>query len=77
MTGEKSERHLSIVIIGFLAYLSLPVVCGLLLYCGLELRMFPVGADSIMIPFAGFMLFWFGGLLSGIVAGLMLLASDC
>ncbi len=62
--------------IGFLAYLSLPVVCGFLVYCVLESGIFPVAADSISLPFAGFMLFWFGGLLSGILAGLMLVASD-
>lgn len=72
MTAENSEKHLSAIMIGFFIYLSLPGAWGFLLYGGLEAGLFPPDADSISMPFAVFMLFWFAGLLSGGLVCLLL-----
>ena len=72
MTGEQAEKQLSVIMIAFLVYLSLPVAWSFLLYGAQEAGFCPVDADSISIPFAGFMVLWFAGLLSGILAGVLL-----
>ena len=68
MTEKESERNLSLVIVGVLVYLAMPVVLGLGLFISLSFGLFPPESDSIAIPFAGFLLLWFGGLL---IAGLI------
>ena len=65
MTEKPSERHLSLLMTGFFIYLTLPVVFGLGLVVILSFGLFSPDADSIAIPFAGFLVLWFGGFLIG------------
>jgi len=73
MTQKQSQRDLSILMTGFFIYLTLPVVFGLGLVMALSFGLFSPDADSIAIPFAGFLVLWFGGFLIGgiIAAGLV------
>lgn len=56
------DQHLAFVILATLAYVLSPVAYGFWLWAELESGAFPPESDTISIPFAGFVLFWFGGL---------------
>ncbi len=77
MRFAQSKRHSSdIIVIAVLVYLTSSLLFGVGLYLCLTLGMFPPEADSIGIPFAGFMMLWFVGLVLGILAWVMLLVSN-
>jgi len=53
------QTKLSLFILTTLLYLISPLLFGAWLYVGLQNGEFPVEADSIGLPFAGFMVVWF------------------
>ena len=67
MNLKEAETQLSLIMIGFLAYLFLPIVYWLWLEDELAAGAFPVIADSIAIPFVGFVILWFALLVLGLV----------
>jgi len=67
MSLKASDKHLSLLMIGFLAYMGLPFVFWTWLLCELESGSFPPEADSIGIPLGGFLLIWGVGLFFGFV----------
>lgn len=62
MNLKESEKQLSLIMIGFLGYMFLPFFYWLWLEHELASGAFPINADSIGIPFAGFVILWFIGL---------------
>jgi hypothetical protein len=56
------ETQLSLIMVAFLLYLFSPIAYWLWLLHELDSGAFPVDADSIGIPLAGFMVLWFVGL---------------
>ena len=69
MKDEDSESQLLLIMIGFLAYLSLPILFGSALYVSLTLGAFPPELDLIAIPLAGFFMLWTCGLFVAFVWG--------
>ncbi|HYJ91326.1 MAG TPA: hypothetical protein VEV84_08460, partial [Pyrinomonadaceae bacterium] len=61
---REPKTQLSLMMIGFLGYLFLPLVYWFWLEHELASGAFPVNADSIGIPFAGFTILWFLGLVT-------------
>lgn len=62
MELQNRETQLSLAMVAFLLYLCSPVAYGLWLLHELDSGAYPVGADSIGIPLAGFAFLWFVGL---------------
>jgi hypothetical protein len=62
MDLQNRETQLSLIMVAFLLYLFSPVANWLWLLHELESGAYPVEADSIGIPLAGFILLWFVGL---------------
>jgi len=52
------ENRLALIMFSFVAYLLSPIIFGLWLFACLENGCFPSEADSIGIPFAGFLVLW-------------------
>ena len=52
------ENRLALIMLSFVAYLLSPIAYGLWLRVCLENGCFPSEADSIGIPFAGFLVLW-------------------
>ena len=69
MSSRVAAQQLSILMIGFLTYLSLPFIFFAWLMYELESGSFPTEADSIGIPMAGFLLLWIVGLVFAVVVG--------
>jgi hypothetical protein len=69
MSEQASKTHLSIVMVGFLGYLTLPFLYWAWLMYELESGAFPPEADSIGIPLAGFLFLWIAGLFFAFVLG--------
>ena len=74
MNLKETETQLSLIMIGFLAYVLLPIVYWLWLEDELAAGAFPVNADSIGIPFAGFVILWFAVLVLAIVISVVVTA---
>ncbi len=55
------ENRLSFIMLSSLIYLLSPILIGVWLYVSLVSGCFPVDADSIGLPFAGFVLIWIIG----------------
>ena len=69
MKDEDSESQLLLIMVGFLAYLALPILFGTGLYLALIPGEFPRGSDSNANPLVGFLLLWISGLLFAFVLG--------
>jgi hypothetical protein len=69
MKDEDSESQLLLIMIGFLAYLTLPILFGTGLYLALILGEFPQVSDSHANPLVGFLLLWISGLVFAFVLG--------
>jgi hypothetical protein len=58
------DQRLAFTMLAALAYVLSPVAYGFWLWTELESGAFPPESDTISIPFMGFVLLWFGGLVA-------------
>ena len=59
-----ADQRLAFIMLAALAYILSPVAYGFWIWSELQSGAFPPESDTIAIPFMGFVLFWFGGLVA-------------